>query len=90
MSIGYASASGKSRIHTTGAHDSSWLTYGAAPQDDFQESMAEAAKSVVDHVGPGNIAYVNVMNRLSVDCDPSPREPTMADIYSSPARSVSL
>ena len=82
MSIGYASKAGKSRIHTAGAHDSNWLSYGGAPQDDFLESMAEAAKSVVDHVGPANIAYVNVMNRLSVDCDcdPSPREPTMADI----------
>ena len=82
MSIGYASKAGKSRIHTAGAHDSEWLSYGGAEQDDFLESMAEAAKSVVDHVGAENIAYVNVMNRLSVDCDcdPNPREPTMADI----------
>ena len=42
MSIGYASASGKSRIHTADAHDSSWLTYGAAPQDDFLESRVTA------------------------------------------------
>ena len=82
MSIGYASKAGKSRIHTAGAWDSEWLSHGGAEQDDFLESMAEAAKSVVDHVGKDNIAYVNVMNRLSVDCDcdPNPREPTMADI----------
>ena len=82
MSIGYASKAGKSRIHTAGAWDSEWLSHGGAEQNDFLESMAEAAKSIVDHVGSPNIAYVNVMNRLSVDCDcdPNPREPTMADI----------
>ena len=50
-------------------------------QDDFLESMAEAAKAVADAMGE-NILYINVMNRLSVDCDctPYPREPTMGDI----------
>lgn len=28
----------------------------------------------------GNILYINVMNRLSVDCDSSPAEPDMHDI----------
>ena len=43
--------------------------------------MAEAAKAVSDHLD-GRMAYVNVMNRLSVDCDcdSSPAEPDMADI----------
>ena len=43
--------------------------------------MAEAAKAVADSCGD-HILYINVMNRLSVDCDcdPTPREPTMADI----------
>jgi uncharacterized Fe-S center protein len=43
--------------------------------------MAEAAKSVVDHV-QGRILYINVMNHLSIDCDCNgrPAAPTMADI----------
>ena len=81
MSIGFASSAGKNRIHTAGAQDSAWLSYAAVPQDDFLESMAEAAKAVADQCGD-NILYINIMNRLSVDCDcdPSPSEPTMADI----------
>ena len=81
MSIGLASSAGKNRIHTAGGRDSAWLSYGNIEQDDFLESMAEAAKAVADYCD-GDIIYINVMNRLSVDCDcdPTPREPTMADI----------
>ena len=45
--------------------------------------MAEARKSVSDYLGNGErIVYVNVMNRLSVDCDcdGNPAEPDMHDI----------
>ena len=51
------------------------------PQDDFLESMAEAAKGVADYLGE-NILYINVMNNLSVDCDcdSHPADPTMEDI----------
>ena len=81
MSVGIASSGGKNRIHTAGGRDSAWLSYNGASQDDFLESMAEAAKAVSDYLG-GNILYINVMNRLSedCDCDPTPREPKMADI----------
>ena len=43
--------------------------------------MAEAASAVADYYGE-NILYINVMNRLSVDCDcdSSPAEPDMHDI----------
>ena len=43
--------------------------------------MAEAGKSVSDALGD-RIVYVNVMNRLSVDCDcdGNPAEPDMHDI----------
>jgi uncharacterized Fe-S center protein len=43
--------------------------------------MAEAGKSVVDSLN-GKILYVNVMNRLSVDCDcnGNPTAPDMHDI----------
>lgn len=78
MSIGYASSAGKSHIHSGGT---SWSGFNGS-QNDFLESMAEAAKSIVDYAGSGNFIYINVMNRLSVDCDcdSSPAEPTMADI----------
>ena len=39
-----------------------------ADQDAFLEAMGEAGKSVVDALD-GQIVYINVMNRLSVDCD---------------------
>ncbi len=53
----------------------------SADQDSFLESMAEAGKSVVDYLD-GNILYINVMNRLSVDCDcdGGPAEPDIHDI----------
>ena len=77
ISIGIASAEGKTHIHTGGRGGSMWNT----DQDAFLESMAEAGKSVVDALD-GNILYINVMNRLSVDCDcdSSPAEPDMHDI----------
>lgn len=77
ISIGIASAEGKAHIHTGGAGGSMW----SGEQDAFLESMAEAGKSVVDALG-GNILYINVMNRLSVDCDcdGNPAEPDMHDI----------
>ena len=80
LSIGIASVEGKCLIHTAGnSHTSPW---GGA-QDPFLESMAEAAKSVVDYFGDGERAlYISVMNRLSVDCDcdGNPAEPDMHDI----------
>lgn len=77
ISIGIASAEGKSHIHSGGSGGSMW----GGSQDAFLESMAEAGKSVSDYLA-GNILYINVMNRLSVDCDcdSSPAEPDMHDI----------
>jgi uncharacterized Fe-S center protein len=79
MSIGYASTAGKCNIHSAG---SSWTSPWGGATDPFQESMAEAAKSIVDYAGKENFIYINVMNRLSVDCDCNahPAEPSMADI----------
>ncbi len=78
MSIGIASPSGKCLIHTAGASTTSiW----GGDQDEFLESMAEAASAVADLFGD-RILYINVMNNLSVDCDcvGHPAAPTMADI----------
>ena len=74
ISIGIASSEGKSHIHSGGTGGSMW----GGSQDAFLESMAEAGKSVADYLD-GNILYINVMNRLSVDCDcdGSPAEPDM-------------
>lgn len=80
ISIGLGSSEGKCWIHSAG--NSRTNAWGGA-QDPFLESMAEAGKSVSDYLGNGErIVYINVMNRLSVDCDcdGSPAEPDMHDI----------
>ncbi len=80
ISIGLASSEGKAWIHSGGtSRTNAW----GGEQDAFLESMAEAGKSVSDYLGNGErIAYINVMNRLSVDCDcdGNPAEPDMHDI----------
>ena len=80
ISIGLGSSQGKCWIHSGGTSlTSAW----GGQQDAFLESMAEAGKSVSDYLGNGErIVYVNVMNRLSVDCDcdGNPAEPDMHDI----------
>ena len=78
ISIGLGSSEGKAWIHSGGtSRTSAW----GGEQDAFLESMAEAGKSVSDALGD-RIVYVNVMNRLSVDCDcdGNPAEPDMHDI----------
>lgn len=82
MSIGIASSAGKAYIHSAGKlTDPEKLWQNLPEQDDFLESMAEAAKAVVDHCGE-RILYISVANNLSVDCDCSsrPADPQMGDI----------
>ena len=77
ISIGIASSEGKSWIHSGGTSKrTSW-----GEQNAFLEAMADAGKSVVDALN-GNILYINVMNRLSIDCDCDgrPSEPDIHDI----------
>lgn len=78
ISIGIASSNGKRWIHSAGASTTSW---GNPTQEDFLETMAEAAKAVADHCGD-KILYISVANNLSVDCDcdSSPADPQMGDI----------
>lgn len=78
VSIGIASSNGKRWIHSAGRVKDRWID---TPQDDFLESMAEADEAVISHMH-GNMMYLNVMNRLSVDCDcfATPSEPDMHDI----------
>ncbi len=77
LSIGVASSYGKAYIHGAGEPDKIWT----ADHDLFLESMADAAKSVVDYF-KGNTAYVNVMKNMSVDCDccAVAEDPCMKDI----------
>ena len=80
ISIGIASSAGKAWIHSAGkTKGNPWGNL--PPQDDFLESMAEAAKAIVDHCGD-KILYISVANNLSVDCDcdSSPEDPKMGDI----------
>lgn len=83
VAIGYTSSKGKVRIHSTGKTDDyTIMKENFAAQDDFLESMAEAVKAYIDFFKPENMAYVNVANNLSIDCDcdANPKSPEMADI----------
>ena len=77
-SIGLASAMGKVRIHSGGTSDTHWHD---ELQIEFLESMAEAAKGVCDYLGD-QVVFINVMNRISIDCDcdGNPEEPDIHDI----------
>ncbi len=78
MSIGIGSTEGKCYIHSAGqSHTSPW----GGDQDKFLESMGDATSAVVNQFD-GRVVYINVMNRLSVDCDcdGNPAEPDMHDI----------
>ena len=82
MSIGVASANGKTWIHTAGkTKKPSELWDNLPEQDHFLESMAEADESVIEYI-KGNIVYINVINNISIDCDcdSNPEPPCMKDI----------
>ena len=64
ISIGLASRYGKMYIHGVREVENFWH----ADHDSFLECMADAAKSIVDHF-EGNMAFVNIMKNMSVDCD---------------------
>ncbi len=82
LSIGIASSEGKSWIHSAGVtKDQTILWENIAKQDQFLEAMADSASSVVNYF-QGNIAYINVMCNMSVDCDccSVAEDPCMKDI----------
>lgn len=76
ISIGFASSYGKANIHGAGKPEEIWTT----DHDSFLESMAEAAKTIVDY--EKNIVFINVMANMSVDCDccAKAEDPCMKDI----------
>lgn len=82
ISIGVASSNGKAWIHTAGkAKTPAELWSNLPEQDAFLESMADAAKGVINQK-KGNMLYINVANNLSIDCDcnGNPAAPQMADL----------
>ena len=82
QSIGIASRRGKAKIHSAAiTTDTSKMFTCGVKQDDFLESMAEAANAVAEYM-EGKILYIDIMNNLSVDCDCSshPEDPCMKDI----------
>ena len=64
LSIGIASSYGKAYIHGCGKPEDIWTSN----HDQFLESMADAAESIVRYFN-GQIVYINVMKNMSVDCD---------------------
>lgn len=82
MSIGVASSRGKQWIHTSGSGETSFEALMNADHDAFLESMADADSAVMDYFGRKNLVYLNVANKLSVDCDccEHPADPEMADL----------
>lgn len=82
LSIGCASTEGKAWIHSAGKTKSQFKVWlDLPPQDDFLESMADAASTVVERFGD-KIAYINLMVNMSVDCDcvSDAEDPCMQDI----------
>lgn len=82
LSIGVASSAGKAWIHSAGqTKDQNELWSNVAEQDQFLEAMADAASSVVAHFN-GNMAFINIMCNMSVDCDccAIAEDPCMKDI----------
>ena len=77
LSIGLASSKGKAYIHGAGVEENIWT----AEHDLFLESMADAANSVIEYFNK-NIAYINIMKNMSVDCDccAKAEDPCMKDI----------
>ncbi len=83
LSIGCASSRGKANIHSAKRTLDQYELWDKhiAPQEDFLRAMAESAGSIVDYF-KGNMAFVNVMANMSVDCDccAVAEDPCMKDI----------
>lgn len=71
---------GKAQVHGVADPSMSWDQWPA--KELLMENMAESAKATIDYFGK-HIVYINVMRRMSVDCDcagVSAAEPTIPDI----------
>ena len=82
LSIGCASSEGKSWIHSAGKLKDQTILWDNLPeQNKFLESMADSASSVVEYF-KANMAFINIMCNMSVDCDccAVAEDPCMKDI----------
>lgn len=88
IAIGMASGqAGKVQVHGYTLPEmpppgSTWFDGTMPTKEKFMELMADSGKATCDHFGK-RIVFINVMRRLSVDCDcagTSAAEPTMADV----------
>lgn len=86
IAIGCASGQvGKRQVHgyLEGPMPPEAAAWGEMPlQDHLMERMADSGKAIVDHFGK-HIVFLNVMRRMSVDCDCAgviAAEPTISDI----------
>ena len=82
IAIGCASGQvGKRQVHgVAGTPPADWGAWPA--KEHLMELMADSAKATVDYFGK-HIVFINVMRRMSVDCDcagTSAAEPTIPDI----------
>ena len=71
---------GKRQVHGVADENAAWSEWPG--KELLMENMAESAKAVCDYFGP-KIVFLNVMRRMSVDCDCAGRsaaEPTIPDI----------
>ena len=71
---------GKEQVHGVSDPGMSWEKW--PDKEQLMENMAESAKATIDHFGK-HIVYINVMRRMSVDCDCAgvgAAEPTIPDI----------
>ena len=82
LSIGFGSTKGKAHQHSAGVTSDQTRCWQNVCSDKlFKECMADAASSVVQFY-KGNMAFINVMKNISIDCDcdGNASEPCMADI----------
>ena len=82
LSIGFGSSRGKTYQHTAGVTDDQNKFFQNICGDKvFKETMADAANSVVKFF-KGNMAFINVMKNISIDCDcdGNAKKPCMKDI----------
>ena len=83
IAIGCASGKiGKAQVHGVPKPEDQDKPYTEWPMGELlMELMADSAKAICDHF-KGNMAFINVMRRMSVDCDcagASAAEPTTPD-----------
>ena len=82
LSIGFGSTAGKAYQHSGGkTTDQNILWSNTCSNKEFKEAMADAASSVVKFF-KGNMAFINLMVNISVDCDcdGNAKPPVMKDI----------